>query len=68
MRLDHFECSGKKVVLYLYCDKLVKEETKRSKYLSGNWPPWVTIQRPEGDALLNGSEGISRKIRHTRRF
>ena len=31
VRLDPFKHTGKKLVLYSYCDKLVKEEIKNSE-------------------------------------
>ena len=61
VRLDPFKHTGKKLVLYSYCGKLVKEEMKRAKYLTSDYPSWVPSQRPEGDACLNDSPITKRR-------
>ena len=52
-RLEPFEYTGRKVVLHSTFEKLVKEEIKRVKSLTGNCPPWVVNQRPEGAIYLD---------------
>ena len=54
-RLELLEHTRKKEVLCSHCERLVKEEMRRAKALSGNYTPYAISQRPEGAVRLDNS-------------